>query len=394
MYYTTDVKNTYNNGFIIIGKVVNTKLEDNTMQSEFTEWEIIYPDGNPKESDKLTKLPDNNYKYRIKYSDRKKENDFASVEMTVDKSIVDNYGVFAMNDFIFNTTTNVKYTYKNGDVFIGKIENTKDSVNNSINSRLTVGKKIYVTGEVFEGDLSGQWFCGIPISGKMKFSDGSIEQGNWLTKYNLTKTEIDEVSKETTPTKKLILAKKLYKDRMYQDALYEAEMALTNKNYVAAKKSYLKALNIKPEVSSFLNTKIKKIEEYQAEETKRIAEQKQRNALKNKYGEYWGDLIYNKEYTPGMTKEMVLEFTSDKFYKIDRYIRSGVTIEVWQFDKDKMYWALMKESSSMDKKQKEAIGMAMLLGEFVESWGMGSIKSQFPSLVFTNGKLTDVYYQD
>ena len=91
-----------------------------------------------------------------------------------------------------------------------------------------------------------------------------------------------------------------------------------------------------------------------------------------------------------MTKEMVLEFTSDKFYKISRSIYGGSRIETWIFDKDKMQLEILKEVAVMDEDRKQAVGAAFLLMEFAEGFGY-NIREQFPTLVFTNGKLTDVY---
>jgi hypothetical protein len=106
--------------------------------------------------------------------------------------------------------------------------------------------------------------------------------------------------------------------------------------------------------------------------------------LITKYGDYWGNLIYKKEYTLGMTKQMILEFSSEKLYKISKVIRNGNTIEIWEFDRQKMALETLNEGGEDGAKA------LMVLG-FIENLGLGNINSQFPNLEFTNGKLTGVY---
>ena len=103
-----------------------------------------------------------------------------------------------------------------------------------------------------------------------------------------------------------------------------------------------------------------------------------------KYGDYWGDLIYKKEYTLGMTKQMILEFSSEKLYKISKVIRNGSTIEIWEFDRHKMELETLKDGGEDGAK-------ALLAISLLENLGFGNINSQFPNLEFTNGKLTGIF---
>ena len=106
--------------------------------------------------------------------------------------------------------------------------------------------------------------------------------------------------------------------------------------------------------------------------------------LITKYGDYWGNLIYKKEYTLGMTKEMILEFSSEKLYKVSKVIRNGNTIEIWEFDRHKMEVETLKDGGEDGAK-------ALLAISLLENLGFGNINSQFPNLEFTNGKLTGVF---
>lgn len=103
-----------------------------------------------------------------------------------------------------------------------------------------------------------------------------------------------------------------------------------------------------------------------------------------KYGDSWGNLIYKKEYTLGMTKEMIREFSYEKFYKVSKVIRNGNTIELWEFDRHKMELEASNEGGEDGAK-------VLLLLSFLDNLGLGNINSKFPTLEFTNGKLTGVY---
>ena len=370
IYYTTDVTRTYKNGNVFIGKVENTKTEDNYVSSILKEGKFIYKVGEIDEAE-LTKLPNNDYKYRVVYSDRRNDNNFKEMEIIVRQSLIEKYGFWATGDYVFYTD-DVKYTYKNGDVFIGKAEHTRDTINNTLNSKFTEGEYKYASGEVFQGDLSGYWFCDIPITGKMKFKDGSIEEGNWLEKYDLTLKEAEEVKKGKSPTEKRFIAQKIYKEKQYKKAVENAEQFLYYEEYKDAKKWYSEALKIKPEESKFLNTQIEKVDEL-------LEKQKVLNSLIYKYGEYYGELVYKKQFTIGMTKAMVDEIIKENrtYYKKSISTSSGKQVEIWEFNLEGANDAL------------GLLGGGLLGG--LAYLGAATIRQKCPTLIFTNGKLTDIY---
>ena len=383
IFYTTDIKNYHNNGDIFIGTVENTKTDDNLISSKYKEGKITYTAGNVDEEE-LIKLPDNNYLYREVRSNRMKDNNIAEIEMTVNKLLVEKYGYWAIREYGINTSGR-KIIFKNGDIFNGKIEN--DTINNTF--QYTEGEYKYATGEVFQGNLSGQWFCGVPISGEMKFTDGSIVKNNWLKKYELTQAEYDEVLKENSPTKKRILANKLSLERQYQDAINEAEIAMNYGDYKTANNWYLQAKNIMPEKSSYIDSQIEKITKLQAQEEKRLAEQKKKQAYIAKYGEYYGTLINKGELDVGMSQAMVSEVWNKDFFVISKSVRSGKSIEIWEFSKDKMQMAILNEGAkNKDSGGGEAALAAIFLMGLSEQLGGPKAPSM---LIFTNGKLTDVY---
>ena len=370
IYHTTDVIQTYNDGTVFIGKVKRTKREDGLAHFEFREGKFTHTIGEIDEKE-LIKLPDDKYKYRTKYSDRRENNNFAEVEMIIDQPLIDKYGFWATQDYVYYTS-DVKYTFKNGDVFIGKVENVKDTINGSVSSQLTEGQLKYHTGEVFQGSLNGLWFCDVPITGKMIFLDGSIENGNWLEKYILTEADADKVTNESSPTDKRRTAQYIDNQRRYKNAIEKAEYALTLNDYQTAKHRYLEALKINPDKSELINKQIDKVE-------KLLEKQRLLNSLINKYGEYYGELIYQKQFAIGMTKAMAKEIIkeNEQYYKKSISTSMGKQTEIWEFDNNNANAALGLLGGGW-------------LGE-IAYLGAASIRKECPTLVFKNGKLTDIY---
>lgn len=301
----------------------------------------------------IQKQSDNNYTLNVEFRDRTlqtsinsdyfKKAFFPTVNnLFKNTEYSNNSYVITLNfDNYIQDSKVVKLTFENGDVFLGQVEKDDYTYN------AKQGEYRYSNGEIFVGDFTERhnWYSEkIPIGGQMKFTDGSVEDGNWFKKYNV---------KEEA----LVNAKTLTEKHNLAIRLYEGEQQKLRKQ---------------------------KIANQQAEERKRIAEQRLQNALINKYGNYWGKLIYNREFTLGMTKEMVLEFTSEKIYKISKAIRNGDNIEIWEFDQQKLAQEMIKEEG-------EDGAMTLLALSLMENLGMGNINSQFPTLVFTNNKLTDVY---
>lgn len=418
IFNTKNITIKFKNGDVFVGETENTKTEDNLVNYKFKEGKFTHTTGD-NDSEEMIKLPDNNYKCRVLYSSRKKDNSFKEMEMVVDKSLVDKYGFWAFDDYSYNTPE-VKCTYTNGNIFTGKQTTTKDTINHSINSQLTVGKLKYATGEVFEGDLSGNWFCGIPIEGKMKFKDGTIEEGNWFMKYKLTQSEANELEKENSPT---VIRKKaidFFNERSYQNAIKKAKSAMADKNYDLAKKWYLEAKTFVVEVekvpkdesndfqkflrktnnptkTEFIDAEIDKID-------KEIKDQKWKKDMIVKYGENFGIAIYNGEFVVGMTKKMANEIMAEEIFNKNIYSIGKQTLESWSFNQDNLMLKIAelqrKGEGICDKfgnnsdecrlaaEQMIHSGKTMVrYAERIRLFGGPKIPRR---LTFTDGKLTDI----
>jgi hypothetical protein len=347
----------------------------------------------------LTANPKNSYKLKIEpvavscynspachfkeniASDRKPEYSLKIVyegrtlETSISTELIDRYGFFSFSYFITNSQQ-VKLTYEDGSVFTGTVEQIK--ADNAIYP--LEGECRYATGEIFTGTWRNYYHYGIPLNGKWTFADGSVEEGNWIKKYDLTQYEYTKIPKNISPTEKHNRVITLYNTKQEEER--QKQMALLEKERQ-------RQLALQEEERQ----KQLKLQEEERQKQKLLqAVQQRQQYLISKYGNRWGNLIAQREYTPGMTKEMVLEFASDKVYKISRSIRNGKTMEMWKFDKAKMQMAILVESAQLDEEAKQSVAALVLIMEYAQMFGF-DIESQFPTLVFTNGILTDVYQE-
>jgi hypothetical protein len=295
----------------------------------------------------------NDYDYKIEFDDRTLEASLTADYLkkiffpTVDnlfretKSSVIQYRVSLKFDDYIKNSKNVKLIYKNGDVFVGKVETyDKKYIANE-------GEYVFFNGETFIGKLDR--YSIIWTDGEWKFNDGSTENGDWLKKYNVTS---DALSSAKTMTEKHNLAIQLYEE---QQQKLQAE----------------------------------KIAKQKAEEKKKIAEQKKKQALIAKYGTHYGTLISEGELDVGMSQLMVNEVWNKEFFVISKSVRSGESIEIWEFSKDKMQMAIINEGAKhKDSGGGEAAIAAIFLMELSDALGGPSAPQM---IIFTNNKLTDIY---
>lgn len=404
VFYTTDVVITQKNGNVFIGKVEYTKDENNQTSFKYKEgkWKSI--DG---EEEELTLLSNKDYKYRRVYSGKTENNNIKEVELIVTPSQMEKFGFWATTDY-FDNISQVKYIYKNGNIFIGEVNLEK--------KLLTNGTYQYPTGEVFEGNFGGNWFCGIPIEGKMKFKDGTIGEGNWLMKYKLTQSEAKELEKVNSPTEIRKKAIDFFNERSYQNAIKEAKAAMAGKNYDLAKEWYLEAKNFivdeivpkdegndfqnflrktnNPTKTEFIDAEIGKIDEM-------VEDQKWKKDMIAKYGENFGIAIYNGEFVVGMTKKMANEIMAQEMFTINELTH----IESWSFNQDNLMTKIAElqrrgegicnkfgngsEECRLAAQQMLHIATTMQrYSERIQQFGGPKMPRR---LTFTNGKLSDIF---
>jgi hypothetical protein len=239
-------------------------------------------------------------------------------------------------DDYLNKSEVVRLSYKNGDFFVGKVDKglTPDE-----------GKYTFSNGEVFKGKCRNR--PEIWQEGEWVFIDGSVESGSWIKKYDAS--EVDLSSAETL-TDKHKLAIRIYEEKLQKQQKQQEE---------------------------------EKIAKQQEEEKKQIAKQERKNNLITKYGEKWANLILQGKFTIGMTKEMMKDIKMGEVmggendlaveYAYEKSISTsgGQRVEIWELNRQ-----IAREWRNMT-----------ILG--INAYDFNAPK--FPTLVFTNSKLTDIY---
>jgi len=385
IYFTNNIKIKYSNGDVFTGFTENTRTDDNMIHYKFREGVWTYAEGDFYKRE-LIKLPDGNYKFNVVYSEHKKDNNYAQMEMIVNKSFVDKYGYWGEVDFMLNIP-DVKYTYKNGNIFTGKQVSTTNNINEnstSINSKLTQGKLQYATGEVFEGDLSGEWYRGVPIYGTMTFNDGSVEKGNWLIKYDVTEINLSRAETMTEKTQKIKLVKKY---DFTEINLSNAE-TLTDIHKLAIRL-------YEDKLQKQQKQQEEEIAKQQEEEKKQIKEQKDEEAIQklkansiHKFGVYYGTLLFENKFILGMTKEMI----KSQGDLPDLYdITINENIEIWVYSLDKILAAALAKGNSLAFQS-----LKKLLNEFGYAGTEALVREKYTHLphqfIFTNNKVTSISY--
>jgi hypothetical protein len=114
---------------------------------------------------------------------------------------------------------------------------------------------------------------------------------------------------------------------------------------------------------------------------------RRKKAYISKYGEYYGSLISEAKVDVGMSRAMVNEIWNKSFFNISISVHNGLSIEMWEFDQEKMNMEIIKEGMRRENGVEEALMML-----FATTMALEFDKSSVPRLlIFTNDKLTDIY---
>ncbi len=117
-----------------------------------------------------------------------------------------------------------KWEYRNGNCFKGvikyDIKQNADSVTYNVSKTATKGVFIYSNKDRFEGDVSSASVGPFFVDGTTYFSDGSMEKGNWLEKFNLSNDQWQEVYKCSNPSVARALAQKFMQRNSYPEYEY------------------------------------------------------------------------------------------------------------------------------------------------------------------------------
>lgn len=126
-----------------------------------------------------------------------------SDELTAPSSLIPDEKLRDIRTF-YQNVIEICSIFRDGSSYRGKVKvNIVDSADGKTFTpklTLTHGTYTFSNGDVFTGNLSGQYYGGIPIDGTMKFADGTEASGNWLKKYNLTQKQANSLISKKFPT--------------------------------------------------------------------------------------------------------------------------------------------------------------------------------------------------
>ena len=238
-----------------------------------------------------------------------------------------------------------------------------------------VGKLTYLSSsDVFDGTyeivISDNNIMNIiPVKGTYTLCNGQKLRDNWIEEYELTEEEREYVKGHTTPTAQHETATALVNERYYNAHYVAAEYALE-------KREYQKAMNLFEEAGKYKNTE--EMNRRAQEVSSLIKEEEKKQLLIEKYGAYWGALVYSKEFTLGMTREMCVDIVEDlSVYNINKSEDSwSGTTETWRINYD-------------------SIGMATMLFDDLGLIASSYYLKKYPKYMrFRNGKLTEITYNE
>tara|TARA_R110001583_G_C5659921_1_gene409543 strand:+ start:1542 stop:2897 length:1356 start_codon:yes stop_codon:yes gene_type:complete len=310
---------------------------------------------NKRKSNKLTiyTLPKVSYHINILLEKFSIDTDIPNFkEQKLDSDIFD--------DYILNSNE-VKFTFKNADVFIGTVTE-KDNYGFDYRFVPNIGEYKYSTGEIFKGKMQ---FCNlcvgerlIPEEGTIIFTDGKVDNANWKKKYfhNLTYDEQDKLKEDSNSLTEL-----------YNNSIKLFEM----KQRIMEDKQKKKEL---------------------AEEEKLKKQIERQKELSSKYGNYFGEKLSQGELVPGMNADMVNEIWEKNWFSISNLVRNGQMLEIWEWDKSKFQMDMLEKGKKNKDNGGKDYAAAMILGlELAEQFGASSSLNIPKTLVFKNDKLTDIY---
>ena len=236
------------------------------------------------------------------------------------------------------------------------------------------GKLEYTSSDRFEGTynvtVSSDGKIEVtPLKGIYTLCGGQQVADNWIDEYYLTDEEKTYVKRHSTPTSQFEAATALINERYYNAHYAAAEYALNKKDYKTAR-------NYFEEAGKYKNAKEmnRKVEELSA----LIKDEEKKQKFINKYGTYWGALVYSKEFTLGMTREMCVDIVEDlSVYNINKSEDSwSGTTETWRINYD-------------------SIGMATMLFDDLGLIASSYYLKKYPKYMrFRNGKLTEITYNE
>ncbi len=317
--------------------------------------------------------------------------------VVANKNLISEESYWDLHAFLENMSE-IRWEYRNGNTFVGNanyvITPTENGEGENISETITNGKFTYSNGDSFVGDMSKEFTCGFPIAGTTYFKDGTKAEGNWLSEYRFTEDQWAKLSSFRFPTEARDQAIVFKNDQDYNKYMTAAKKAEQGKHYEEAKSYYLAAKKIKPDAEKWddiINGLDKQIR-FEARRQRMIA----------KYGSTYGPKIAEGTVEIGMTKAMVTDAFSTDDVLLHAYRVSTSTdwndnkIETWEYDYDMAKRYMDKEMGDDAAALNLLLGLGSALGYNFRAEVSKIVKYKY--LRFKNDKLIELkdssFYDD
>lgn len=317
--------------------------------------------------------------------------------VVADKQLIDKESYWNLRTFLENMSE-IRWEFKNGDIFVGNatftVTPSEDGEGENISETITTGKYTYSNGDYYVGDMSKEHTCGFPIAGTTYFKDGTKAEGDWLSEYRFTEDQWAKISSFRFPTEARNKAIEFKNDQDYNKYITAAKKAEQGKHYEEAKSYYLAAKKIKPDAEKW--------DDIINELDKQIRFEARRQRMIAKYGSTYGPKIAEGIVEIGMTKAMVTDAFGTDDVLLYAYRVSSSTdwndnrIEIWEYDFDMAKRYMDKEMGEDAAAFNLLMGLSSALGYNMRAEVSKIIKYKY--LRFKNDRLIELkdssFYDD
>lgn len=139
--------------------------------------------------------------------------------------------------YCFRNATEADINYADGGSFSGNFEINGGQL------LLKKGRYQFKNGDEFIGNMSGDRYYGVLVSGQTVFNDGKVVAGNWLEKYQLKKSQLAAIANLSShaPSDIKRVAEDYYNENQYYACKEEGQKLEAREDYDAALALYRKA---------------------------------------------------------------------------------------------------------------------------------------------------------
>ncbi len=262
---------------------------------------------------------ENNYHVYISYLDNSK---ISRATLSFKNDEFSKIRCWSIDDYIRNANE-VALNYSNGDRFKGSVTYANGNI------KPNNGVYTYKNGDKFIGNVAGKTVGGAFVEGTTTFvGNPNSVSGNWLSKYQLSATQLLELEKKKYPTEK----KKYIEGKRTEETFFSyvdnGNKAFDAKKYDDAEHWYTLALNSIPDdmplQENFLKSRIERLQILKLEEEdKKLSETIRTESIKK------GNDKYVVEYTRMGYRLVGYDDKGRKKFEYENNNKGTINLSTW-----------------------------------------------------------------